>query len=465
MAALVFCTCQLNARIDKKDSFKLREKDSYAPALHSFGRAGRKPQMQTQEIVDAPTAGELFSDGHALELIRSGTDVALLDWNGESASVGNEFTRASNQYRPMQVSKCMLDAMPLPSRLEPHNSTGRLFTEIQDMLQLYGGQSDRSASWSSFFAMATWLAGIPSVALRLEILGSRSAALRLLQILRCLCRHAVLLSITRKADFWKTPFELQPTVLVYGAGANRATRCFLQGPAAHGLLLPNAQGELVNLHVPMAFYLGERPEGNYSASYRIVAPATPLPPGTPPWDQRTAHAIAEKFQPMLLDYRLRNFAKVSDSGFDAADLSSPLREQVNALAACIVGDDELRKHLLNLAADQDEDGRAERANDVSALVVEAALACCHEDSTGKVYIGNLTEKVNVLLKGRGVNMQLEPESVGFHLRRHEIYTKRLGSKGRGFLLLEEQKRLIHEVARRYDVPSVRNGAKRCEFCG
>jgi hypothetical protein len=420
--------------------------------------------MHTKNVLDIFTAGELLPDCHVIEPIRRGSATGLVHWDGKKATVAPEVLHGGRRYLPVQIPKDWLDATHLPERIAHHGSTRRLFTELHHTFEHLGGQPDSGAARATFFSFGSWLAGVFSTGLRLEIVGSDAEAFRMLQILSCISRHPVLLYLTNRAELLKIPLELQPTLLFYAPNADRATRRFLRSPTARGLFVQNGAGEPVNFNAPTVFYLGEDAGENSSPNCRIVLPVTPLSAGIRSWSERAEREIAEKFQAMLLDYRLRNLANVSRTEFDAPAISSPLREQANALGACIAGDDELRSQLVAMAAQQDEDTMAERAHSIPAAESESALSFCHEDGVGKVYIGKLTERVNVVIKARGTKLVLKPEAVGAHLRRLGIFTERLGSKGRGFYLTEKNRRLIHELARRYDVPSIRDGVKRCQYC-
>jgi hypothetical protein len=122
--------------------------------------------------------------------------------------------------------------------------------------------------------------------------------------------------------------------------------------------------------------------------------------------------------------------------------------------------------LVKLATEQAKNARAERADDLAPVVIEAALSFCHDEQVpGKLHVAQITERVNVILKGRRIHLKLEPETVGVQLNRHGLCTKNnRDSAGKFLYLLENQKRRIHELARAFDVPSVRNGKRLCHYC-
>jgi hypothetical protein len=74
---------------------------------------------------DIETAGEAFSDGTMLELIRYGTsgDTSLLRWDGNSATIGQRFELQGKVYRPLRLNCTIVRALRLPGHTVPYGST------------------------------------------------------------------------------------------------------------------------------------------------------------------------------------------------------------------------------------------------------------------------------------------------------------------------------------------------------
>jgi hypothetical protein len=100
----------------------------------------RNPQdgATRQEVIK--TAGEIFSDGTVLELIRDTSGdggTSLLRWDGESATSGPEFEINGKVYRPPQFNSTSLRALRLPSHTAPYGSTRDLFNDIHEVFTQY----------------------------------------------------------------------------------------------------------------------------------------------------------------------------------------------------------------------------------------------------------------------------------------------------------------------------------------
>ncbi len=80
-------------------------------------------------------------------------------------------------------------------------------------------------------------------------------------------------------------------------------------------------------------------------------------------------------------------------------------------------------------------------------------------------MGEIATIANGIFKGRGESIELgKPRAVGDILRSGGLFTQRLGRAGRGIVLTKENRKKLHELAWAFDVRSVEDAAKRCEFC-
>ena len=78
-------------------------------------------------------------------------------------------------------------------------------------------------------------------------------------------------------------------------------------------------------------------------------------------------------------------------------------------------------------------------------------------------MGEITDIVNGILKGRGQNIAPDPRAVGHQLRAVGLFSVRLNRAGRGIRFTSEIRRKIHNLADAYNVLTPLNKAG-CEFC-
>jgi hypothetical protein len=172
-----------------------------------------------------------------------------------------------------------------------------------------------------------------------------------------------------------------------------------------------------------------------------------------------------ELQAQLLQYRLQNFAKIKASTFDAPRLAYRARHIARTVGACIVDDPEVESRITSLFQDQDADSRVRDSTRISSVVIEAALALCHDKERSTALVGEMAAISNAIFKGRDETIELEARAVGSILRSIGLFTERIGSAGRGLLLTNDMRRRIHELAWRHNVLSVQHQSEGlCEYC-
>jgi hypothetical protein len=303
---------------------------------------------------------------------------------------------------------------------------------------------------ASFFA--PWLSCSPC----LLLFGSPVQAVSLLRILGCICHHPILL-----ADFHVLglPSELRPTRLIGQAG----TRLDKVLGALQFSGFRVAKGEMRELAATTVVYVGE---SDLTSPFADVGFSFSVPPAIRLFSEQDEHREASSInslQNKLLAYRLRNFPKVAVSEFDAPNFYGPSRELARSIGSCIVDSPDLRTKLINLLAPRNNADQVEGTNELTAIVAEALVVCCHERKAS-VHVGEIASLANGLLSRSGEALQLKPRKVGAKLKKLGFRTTKLDSGGRGMYLLSERCAQIHELARSLRVPTLQKGLPGCPFC-
>ena len=277
-----------------------------------------------------------------------------------------------------------------------------------------------------------------------------------LQLLSAFCRHALLLGEVSPLGLHELPSELQITLLINHSGMSSKTQQFLNTYMYRGV--PVAR----NGHLKDLFGLNVV-AGNTHANFLENAIQIDIPPrlgGLPAMlDEKAHQQLVSEFQSKLLMYRLKNFRRIAASQFDVPHFSSPTREIARALGVCII-DKKLREELVGLLEEQDQSTRAERSTDERAVVLEALLVLCHEHKES-VYVGEVRDMANAILREREERGDLTYKDVGRQLKALRLFTKRLNKFGRGINLWENICKRIHRLAFEYTVLSVEQGQECC----
>jgi hypothetical protein len=107
--------------------------------------------------------------------------------------------------------------------------------------------------------------------------------------------------------------------------------------------------------------------------------------------------------------------------------------------------------------------RAEVWSNPRCVVIEAVLLRCHDGKSERIYVGAITRTTNAILKGRGEIKQLGPKEVGGILRQLGLSPTR-DRNGFAIRLDEGIRRVIHQLAGRFAVAAVQEGAMECAHC-
>ena len=309
----------------------------------------------------------------------------------------------------------------------------------------------------AYFAIATWFPDCLVVAPCLSIASPTPVELAaILQLLRVFCRHALLLGEMSPLGLHELPWEGQMTLLINQSGMSTKTQRFLNACTYRGVPVYR-NGQLNDLFGFVAV------AGTTHANFLENVIHIDIPPrcgGLPAvLDDKTQRQLVAEFQPKLLMYRLENFRSVAASQFDVPHFSSPTREIAHALGMGII-DKKLREDLVGLLEEQDQSTRAERSTDERAVVLEALLVLCHEHKES-VYVGEVRDMANAILREREERGDLTYKDVGKQLKALRLFTKRLNRFGRGINLWENIRKRIHRLAFEYTVLSIEQGQECC----
>jgi len=405
----------------------------------------------------------VFSDGACIELIQeAGTGrLCLLVCDGENRRIASEVEFRDRLYRPANINPSILLAMTLPSKCGHFESTAELFTASRELL-MSRGFPEEVALTSTYFVFSTWFPEFLPIAPCLSIAGPRPEAALLLQLLGCLVRRPLPLGDVTRSGLCSLPMHLQPSLLIDQQRISRSAWELLSRSNQHTANVPRKDG-LVNIFCAKAVFCEDAIcAGNLGdGTFHINAP--PSRGRLPILIATDKNEIATAFQSRFLAYRARNICKVRDSQCDFLEFDSRIRILGRVLGAPIVDAPELQADLIPLLRAYQAAIRASKLHDLRCVVIEALLLHCHEKSGEKLFVGQLTKDVNLILKGRGETTEFKPESIGTILRGQGFSPKR-GSQGYGILLNESNRRFIHDLAARFGVAEAQEGARKCLHC-
>jgi hypothetical protein len=325
------------------------------------------------------TSGEIVDDS-LIELVanaRTGGEELLL-CTGEARSKGRRIEHSGHVYVAMQLELSLRRCLSLPAETADYGSTSRLFDAIKSVF-LKAGFSLEISETASFFVLASWVAELLPQAPCLLITGARAEGLHLLEVLACLTRRPLPLlapgSIAALAPVLST--GLAPTLLINAEMLHHEKLGFWLTSTARSARVIVA-GKLVDISAARVIFVGESLESPPLDQPMLVV-NTETSDGLLPVISRDRQAeLASRFQPQLLEYRVRNFVKIRASTADLPGAPAAIRISARILGAIALDAPELQAcsrrvldHLQGIHANQ-------FWLDPRALVIEAALARCHD---------------------------------------------------------------------------------------
>jgi hypothetical protein len=252
--------------------------------------------------------------------------------------------------------------------------------------------------------------------------------------------------------------ELMPTLLIREPRLNKRMAAWLDASNQPGYLFLTGQG-FQQLYCPKCIYVGERFDDQLIVRNSIQIRVGGNTSG--PLHQLPEKDVVNDFQGRLLAYRLLGHGKVAASKFRVPGFRPELCAMAEVLGAAIVDDPELQRGIIDLLQERDEQSRVDRASGLDGMVLRAVLFHCHHKDQQKVFVREIAATVNRICKEEGELLKFGSETVGHVLKHLGLYSRRLGSAGRGLMLDKSTQAQAHRLGHGYEVLPLEPGCDHC----
>ena len=412
------------------------------------------------------TGGEFFAGGRSVSLILDPSThrLKLLLSDGEAEQIDSIFEYAGRIYVPPGLSASFQKAIVFPEHARAFGSTAALFAAIKGSLTNLG-LPEQVALITIYFVLSSWFTEILPAAPFLLISGPRAEADLLLALLSCLVRHPLPLAQLSVAGLRSLPLNLRPTLLIDDE--------LMRGPLFRLLAVSNnrhaniiSRDGVVNAYGAKALYVGPVERDDSFGGTVMHINLLPSDASLPILSQEDRYALAARFQPALLGYRVKYIGKVNAAQINFPDLHREVQALASLLAGCIVDAPELQAEVSSVFESQQNRLRTERWLDPPCVVIEAMLSRCHrkQQEGDALHIGEIAKDAAAIFKGRGEAAELAPRAIGAIVRALGLVPKRDG-QGYCLQLTDALCRRIHKLARQFDVAAVQEGSEACPYCG
>ena len=395
------------------------------------------------------TYGEQFADGSSIEMIRSahGGNSALLLWDGAKETVGATVEHHGQLYEPAPLNASILQELTLPYHCGSHASTREFFAETCRLIVNYAGLPEKFASLVGRVILCSGLIEAFSVAPSLEIVGPDTArGNRLMELLRCLCWHALPLTGVTPAGFCSLASGIRFTYLISQSSLSDKLRKLLDDASSRDQKIP-FRGGLLDLFGAQVIHSDPVFAGDAWPSRSIQIPMIHTEQELPAFNFEARRRITDEFQAKQLSFRRANLGVARKMQFDASKFTPALRDRARSLAAATPDDLELQAEVFNLLREEDAEIRVDKLIDPSAIAGEAVLVAWHGSPGGSAYVADLAAIAEVTLRGRGEQATIDPAAFGKQLRLLGFGTER-DAKGKKLHLTdavrERAQQLVHD---------------------
>jgi len=395
------------------------------------------------------TAGGVFSDGSIIELIRGahGGNPALLLWDGVKESIGAAVEHRGQLYEPAPINASVLQELILPNRCYPHGSTREFLAETCRLIANYAGLSEKFASLVGRVILCSALVEAVSVAPTLVVVGPDAVrGSRLMELLRCLCWHALPLTGVTPAGFCSLASGLRFTYLISQSSLSDKLRKLLDDASSRDQKIP-FRGGLLDLFGAQVIHGDAVFAGDSWPSRSIQIPMVPTDQELPAFDFDARQRITDEFQAKSLSFRRANLGVARKMDFDASKFTPALRDRASSLAAATPDDLELQAEVFDLLQEEDAEIRADKLIDPSVIAAEAVLVAHHDSPGGTAYVSDLAKIAQAILRGRGQETVIDPGAFGKQLKLLGFTSEPRDARGKKIRLTEAARNLAQQVVR------------------
>jgi hypothetical protein len=252
-----------------------------------------------------------------------------------------------------------------------------------------------------------------------------------------------------------------PTLLIRTSQLNKAMASLLEASNQPGYFVSSGK-DVWQFYGAKCIYLAgdgnQQIAGDRSIHVRAGQKTSELGRSFPTKD------AVQDLQNQMLFYRFIAHDDVAGSSFRVTGLLPELCAMAQVLGAPMEGEPELQKGIIELLREVNEQVRADYSGGLNATILKAVLWYCHQNDQQQVLVREITQKVNDFYREDGESLRVSNETVGHSLKNLGLYTRRLGSTGRGLSLDKVTQKRAHELS--YSNEAYPNGdtVPDCAYC-
>ncbi len=418
-------------------------------------------QQRTTTVVSGVFPSYVLPGAELVETVRDPNDptrLRFLRWQNGIVTLVPSIEHAGTLYVPPDPMQALHSQIILPDGVRPCRKSAALIANIVDTLAKFIEADRELLVLLASVVLCSWFPDCFEAAPYVWIVGPLgSAKTKLLKLLSCMCRRALLVGDVRAGSLYTLTDYYNPTLLVDELDLDdRASADILRllrtGTVAGVPAVRN--GKLFSTYGLKIVASRDVPRDAALLSRCIIVSMLPSRKETQPLDDIAMCQIAHRFQPELLMFRFTNYSAVKSFRLPSGmlqDITPRMKQVALALVAPIQDDKGSASVVLLALRGRDHDSEIERALEPEWLAATILFELIHEGPIHSILVGGIAASINEKLKFRGEDFRISARKIGSVLKSLGLRTEALGSLGRGLLFTPAMNKQIHKVARRLGV--------------
>jgi hypothetical protein len=385
--------------------------------------------------------------------------LVFLRWQNGIQTTVPSIEHAGTVYVPPDPMEALHSQITLPNGVRPCRELGALIDDIVDTLAKFIDVDRESIMLLASVVLSSWFPDCFEAAPYVWVVGPLgSAKTKLLKLLSCMCRRAMLVGDVRAGSLYKLTDSHNPTLLIDELDLDDSSRSaeiirLLRSGTVAGVPAVR-NGKLFSTYGLKIVASREVPRDAALISRCVIVSMLPTANETRLLDDVAMRDIAQQFQPELLMYRFANYSRVKSFRLTSSalpDLTPRMKQVARALVAPIHGHAESESIVLSALWERDRAAKIERALEPEWLGAEILFSLIHEAPIHSILVGGIAASINAKLEFRGEGFRISARKIGSVLKSLGLRTEALGSLGRGLLFTPAMSKQIHAVARRLGI--------------
>ena len=443
-------------------------------------------QQRTTTVVSGVFPSYVLPGAELVETVRDPNDptrLRFLRWQNGIVTLLPSIEHAGTLYVPPDPMQALQSEIILPDGVRPCREPAALIADVVETLAKFIEADRELLVLLASVVLCSWFPDCFEAAPYVWIVGPLgSAKTKLLRLLSCMCRRALLVGDVRAGSLYTLTDFYNPTLLIDeldlddGSRSADILRLLRTGTVAGVPAVRN--GKLFSTYGLKIVASRDVPRDAALLSRSVIVSMLPTGNETQPLDEVAMHQIAQQFQPEMLMFRFTNYSRVKSFRLRSSalhDFTPRMKQVALALVAPIQGGDaESVAIVLSALRERDQAAKIERALEPEWLTEENLFRLIHEGPIHSILVGGIAASINEKLKFRGEDFRISARRVGSVLKSLGLKTETLGSLGRGLLFAPATRRQIHGVARHLAISrrtiatpqglEVGYGGRRCLLC-